>query len=707
MEFYTAYKENRPVRLSEKTRAFAYDSLHFKYGQDTWKNQAVSLDHLADFDQMSLPDKYNAAILEIAQKAPIRICENELLSGAATLGAAIRHMVPATHNGNLFINSVSHVTLGFDRVLKYGLLDIEKRINRSLAVQTEKEKVANLHSMLHCISCLKIWHSRYIEALSEDEKHGDILKNLRNVPYYPASNFFEAVQSLWFTFAFTRLCGNWSGIGRIDAMLGPYLKRDLEKGTVIVEQAREFLAHFFIKGCEWIRGERSISGDAQHYQNIVLSGVDENGEDITNEVTYLVLDIIEELGISDFPITVRINKKSDPLLLKRMAEVIRHGGGIVAVYNEDLILDALTDFGYEIEEARTFANDGCWEVQIPGKTFFNYIPFDALKLLQEKTLKAYDEKLPFETYEDLYQAFIEDLRKTVEEIYSVQRFDPKRWQERAEATPCSVVSMFTMGCIESGLSYYGGGPKYNMISPHIGGLPDAVNALYAIKNVVFKEKKLSLSAFMEILQDNFEGHEPLRQYILNHYVYFGNDSDDVDEIAVHIVEEFAKICRELSKGGPLLFPAGISTFGRQIDWASKRLASPHGRKKGEVLSGNFSPTPGTDLLGATAMIKSYCKADLRKTVSGAALDVELFPTSVYDEEGTTAIIHLIEGFIELGGFFMQLDVIDERVLKDAQEHPEKYPTLSVRVSGWNARFVTLSKEWQDMIIQRCSKGMRR
>ena len=145
-------------------------------------------------------------------------------------------------------------------------------------------------------------------------------------------------------------------------------------------------------------------------------------------------------------------------------------------------------------------------------------------------------------------------------------------------------------------------------------------------------------------------------------------------------------------------PAGISTFGRQLNWAPYRMATPSGRRAKEVLGGNFSPTPGSDKEGATAIIKSYCKSDLRRTVSGAALDIKLLPSAVNGETGVSVIESLIRGFVILGGHFMQLDIADTELLKRAQEHPEDYQTLSVRVSGWNARFVTLNKEWQDMII---------
>ena len=239
---------------------------------------------------------------------------------------------------------------------------------------------------------------------------------------------------------------------------------------------------------------------------------------------------------------------------------------------------------------------------------------------------------------------------------------------------------------------------YNLVSPHIGGLPDVANSLYAIKKLVFDDKKVSFSELMTILRNNWEGQEPLRQYALTKYAYFGNDNDEVDEIAATIFGDFADICDEMKEHTGYMTPAGVSTFGRQIFWAPERSATPYGKKANVVLANNFSPTPGTDREGATAVIKSYCKSDLRRAVNGAALDVKLLPMAVNSENGLEAIVALIRGFVELDGFFMQLDVADAELLRAAQEHPEEYQTLSVRVSGWNARFVTLNREWQDMII---------
>ena len=705
IDFYAPNGLTRPVRLSEQTRRFAFDSLNHKYGLDTKNNMAVSLDGISDIENYTPLQKYDAAIQKIALEAPIRICDGELISGAATLGLAISHRVPATLKNEPICSSISHLTIDFETVLKYGVNSLIEKAEISFQKYKGTKKEPFARSALLCFESFKIWHKRYLAALKDKDGYSKNHENLTRVPFEPAQSFCEAVQSLWFTFAFVRLCGNWPGIGRLDYLLGDYLKKDLEAGVLTLSEAREILAHFFIKGCEWICGGNYGSGDAQHYQNILLAGVDENGNEITNAVTYLTLEILEELGISDFPTTVRINKNTDDKLIRRVSEVIRFGGGIIAIYNEDLIIDALVNDGYKIEEARKFANDGCWEVQIPGKTYFIYSPFDSLQILQNQTLKGYSSDVEYTDFDSLYNGYIACLRSSVEAIYKARRNsftdeDVTIWKPQ---NPCTVVSVFEQGCIEKGLSYLEGGPIYNLHSPHIGGLADTVNSLYAIKKLVFDDKKFSFKEFMTVLAGNWEENENLRLYALNKYSYYGNDNDDVDFIAARILSDFADICNSLDGRCGYHFPAGVSTFGRQLEWAPKRLACAYGKKAGEILAANCSPTPGTDREGATSIIRSYCKSNLKRLASGAALDIKLLPTSVTGEDGICYLSSLIKSFVALNGFFMQPDVVDASILREAQEHPENYQNLSVRVSGWNARFVTLNKCWQDMVIEQVEK----
>lgn len=713
MQLYTAsVKDRRPTRLCERTRETALEALGGWWGSEAEMHPAVTLDTIPDevWNKMDDFDRYDAAVREIAEKSPVRMIPGIMLVGSASLGNAIGHVVPAVRGGNTVFGSISHVTLGFARVLKIGINAMEAEIDEKLKdpALTQRQRRFEI-GLKNTIESMRIWHRRYLEAARDVSE--EIYENLKNVPFLPPNNYREAIQSLWFCFAFTRLCGNWPGIGRIDEMLGGFLSEDLASGAITLDEAREYMAHFFIMGCEWIRSEeQSGSGDAQHYQNLVLGGINDKGEDITNEVTYLVLDVIEELAIGDFPTTVRLSANTPEKLLRRTAEVVKLGGGIVAVYNEPLIIESLVEYGYSLEEARRFANDGCWEVQVPGKTNFIYSPCDSLNMLMRDVLGVGSTHRDYCTYEDLYAALLTRFENHAVSFINgtnnsrLRRDENGEWVWR-ESTPCPVVSLFTENCIEKGYSYTEGGPVYTVVSPHIGGAPDTANSLYAIKKLVFEEKKVTLADLLDILENNWDGAEELRMYVREQYVYYGNDNAESDRVMADLLNDYADIVKKHDSGSPIRYPSGISTFGRQIEWAPQRTATPNGFRKGEILSGNTSPTPGTDVEGVTAEIRSYCKPDLRKQVSGCALDVRLHPSAVNGENGTVAIMGLLRGFVALGGYFMQLDSVDSDLLRDAQENPERYKSLSVRVSGWNARFITLDKNWQRMIIERTERTL--
>lgn len=703
--FYTPCKEGRPVRLSPATRRFAKESLDGQYGRALADSPFLSVDDIENFAELSPLAQYDAAIRRIATEAPLRFCPSELLCGSASLGDAIRHVVPVRYKNQPVFSSVSHVTLGFDKALRLGLYAYLEQLTARIKTAADEREREFLLSLANVFDALRIWHGRYIQALEQllqsaadpDEKkyYSELLENLRPVPFQKPKTFRQALQALWFLFAFTRLCGNWPGIGRLDVMLGCFLEADLREKRIAPEEARELLAHFFIKGCEWITLGSNGSGDAQHYQNIVLGGSDEKGNDISNSVTYLVLDIIEELPIGDFPIAVRVHANTPPQLLERIGQVIRHGGGIVAVYNEKLILESMAEFGYDPQEALHFANDGCWEVQLSGQTCFTYAALDGFGLLQREVLHidAPGTETDFPDFESLYAAYGEKLAALI------SRFHDQADTWGTHALPCSVVSFFTDDCIERARGYFDRGARYTVLSPHLGGIPDAANSLYAIKKLVYEEKKLTLPQLIACLQNNWEGNEPLRRYAQNNYTYYGNDNDEADALAARITADFIGEVRKIKERNGVLRPAGISTFGRQIEWRHHGAAA-HGFLDGDILAGNLSPTPGTDLAGATAIIRSHCKCDLSRLTCGTALDIKLDPSCIQGQEGTRAIVRLIQGFVALGGFFMQIDAVDNSVLLEAQKHPKRYQSLAVRISGWSARFVTLNEEWQKMIIER-------
>ncbi len=693
-----------PKRLSDITHSLAERGLSGEFGRATVP-AGVKLEDLMDARGMSGEMRCAHAIKFIAERAPLRILPGERIVGSATFNEAVHHAIPILNQG-----SVSHTTLGFDKALQIGYKGLRGEIDDRIARGGLDDKgVDLLNSMKLCLDAASTWHKRYVTELrhliaasSGDEKAGyeRVLTNLRNVPENPPTTFAEAVQSLWFMYAFQRLCGNWSGIGRIDEMLRPYLKRDLAQGTTTLDEAREDLAHFWVKGTEWIGGLQGRgSGDAQHYQNIVLAGVDADGKEVANEVTYLVLDIVEELHISDYPIAVRLNSRTPEKLLRRIAEVQRHGGGIVAVYNEDVVIPSLVKFGYPLDEARRFANDGCWEAIVPGKTNFIYSPQDTLQMLQN-ALRLSDDKYPdYADFESLYAGFARELQAAVD------RHNQGADGYSVGGPGVPLVSMMVEGCIENGRGYYDRGPKYTVLAPHMGGIANTANSLLAIKKLVYDEKLLTLGEFIDVLKSDWSGQDNLRNMVLSRIQFYGNDGDEADAMVKRVFDDYTSMAAEVKDRNGVLRPAGISTFGREIEWRAQRKATADGHRSGEILATNFSPSPGTDKTGPTAVLKSYCKMDYTNLPNIGTVELKVLPATVKGEKGVTALVGLMKSFVKLGGCFMHIDVVDTAMLLDAQRHPEKYPNLSVRIAGWSARFATLDKNWQDMVIGRTQQAV--
>ncbi len=710
------------TRLAPATRALAAQYLSGAVGR-TIREADFGLDPACLAHNPTPNREVAEAIRTIAAHAPLRILPGEKLVGAATLRAAMAHVIPLTSH-----RSISHTTIDFDKAMRIGYRGLRAEIDDRLTRGgLDGNGVDLLESMRICIAAAGIWHGRYVARLEEriadsggaENAHWKtVLDGARRVPEEPPATFREGVQALWLLWDFQRLCGNWSGIGRIDKMLGPLLERDRAVGRIDLDEARELLAHFWIKGCEWITAEGRGSGDAQFYQNIVLAGVDEAGRPVANAVTDLVLDVVEELHISDFPIAVRIDAHTPDRLLERIAAIQRLGGGTLAVYNDDRIIPNLVRFGYPLAEARNYANDGCWEILIPGKTAFGYQPFDTLLLLQEtlglteaapvaRTEKPECSDLrslvpgdgagaAFPDFESLYADFRARLARTVDELLDCTPFSDQ---------PCPLLSLLVEGCVETGRSYLDGGPLYTVRSPHAGGLPDVANALLAIRRLVYEEQAFTLPALIGILRDDWAGHEALRRRIRRQFGFYGNDDADADAMLKRVFEDYADLVGAERERHGVLRPAGISTFGREgSQYLPHRTASAAGTKRGDVLAGNFSPSPGTDRRGPTAVIRSHCAVDLRKLPCGTALDLKIAPGSVRGETGIRALAGLMRSFVRLGGIFLQIDVVDTDLLRDAQAHPEKYPNLAVRISGWSARFATLTREWQDMIIVRTEQN---
>lgn len=668
----------------------------------------------------------------VVEQAALNILPCERLAGAASFIEACWHRTPGMeHPGWSHRGSISHTTVDFDDALRKGLRGLESELKQQLSLCNDYERPF-VEGLLGTIDCMRLWVRRYLaayRALLRDGIHPEYAERfqllvtwLERVPEEPPRNFPEAVQALWLFFEYLRLHGNWSGIGRIDLILGDYLERDLAAGTITQDEARELLAHFWIKGTEWCQGllngktlDEGASGDAQHYQNIILSGLTPDGRHLENAVTFLVLDIIEELHISDYPVAVRLNEHSSEQLLQRIAAVQLLGGGIVSVYNEPLVLRGLERLGYAPEVARNFTNDGCWEVIIPGQTCFGYRPFDALLSLQEV---LFAEKTP-RSWEQLWQGYHERLAREIEhmatreiplEHYEVSEKETGELEYRHCDHPDRehILALLMPSCRQRRRAYYDHGATYEVKAIHAGGLPDVANSLLAIRHFVFEQGWLTLPELVEILRADWAGHETLRQRFLHELPYYGQGDEAADAMMRRVVEDFAASVERYPSVCGIRIPAGVSTFGREIAFAAKRLATAYGAHAHEYLAPNLSPTPQMNRGTLTSIIASYCRLPLERLPNGCPLDVRLsLPagTAATDAALRTALAGCLRTLVQEGGFYLQVDTVSAELLRQAQQEPDRFPNLVVRISGWSARFASLGRQWQDMLIRRAAQQL--
>ena len=708
-------------RLSTETRALAQ---RYLAGEFRFRLQPCGF----SVGELQLPEdtapeiRHGKNAVLTAQKSRIYILPEERLAGNASNMEAIEHLCPGFTVSGQPVYSISHTTVDFGNALRLGLAGLEQEI-LTLKTAAADCKQPFYEGLLEVIRAMRLWTSRYIDACRAllqtpaGKAHRNnllhIISMLENVPENPPASFPEAVQSLWIFFAFQRICGNWSGLGRIDEYLYPYLKADLENSRTTLDEAREYLAHFWIKGTEWCFGllannqtQKPGSGDAQNYQNIILSGINADGEQIENEVTFLVLDIIEELHISDYPVTVRLNKHTSEHLFRRIAEIQLLGGGIVSVYNEAVVLKALARIGITGREACNFSNDGCWEIIIPGQTRFSYQPIDVLMPFQEA---LFADQTPAD-FTRLYDRFLQCFSRQAEKVKK-SVLDNRAIAGKNIADPGSypaikydhadvVLSLLMPSCRVYGCSYSLNGAKYILQGLHMAGLPDVANSLFAIQKLVFEKKRITLPELVQILKNDWQDNEALRLEFAHSLSYYGNDNPEADAVLQKVFHDCCDILSRVGQVNEVKTVVGVSTFGREIAFAPQRLATAFGKHAHEYLAPNLSPTPGTDKSPLTAVLNSYCRMDFTKTPNGCPLDLRLAAGIRKHPGAADLLAQVLRVFLDKGGFYLQIDTVNPDILRAAQKAPDSFPNLVVRISGWSARFASLSTEWQNMLINR-------
>jgi formate C-acetyltransferase len=411
---------------------------------------------------------------------------------------------------------------------------------------------------------------------------------------------------------------------------------------------------------------------------------------------------------------IRISSKTPTEFLVKVAEVFSVTSG-PAIFNDEVVISALVGCGYSLEDARDYAIIGCVEPTSDGNTFGctsgNDISLVGIleMVLTNGSIHIIGKKVGLETgnpknfnsFGELIDAYKKQLAHCIEFAVKYVNIKDKVY---AESFHNPYVSSTLLGCVENALDMTCGGAKYNFSSISGRGLGTVADSLAVIKKLVFEEKALTMNELIDAINNNYNGKENIRQLFLNRAPKYGNDNDFADNIAKDIAEMF---CDEVSKHSTIrggIFRPSFFSYGMHVVEGSFLGATPNGRRAGEAVSNSISPSNGVEMKGPTAILKSCSKINHRKISNGCALNLKLLPSFLRTEGGIKNLAFLIKTYFDLGGMEVQLNVVDNKVLRDAQKNPEKYKDLVVRVSGYSAYFVDLGKSIQDDIINRTEFG---
>lgn len=620
-----------------------------------------------------------------------------------------------------------------DKIYKKGFLDFKEDIKKSLESldflhdPEAYKKREELKAMDICADALIHYAKRHADKakkLAQQEKDPKrrkelerIVKICMHVPAHAPRDFWEALQYYWFVHLGVIIEYNtWDSFnpGRLDQHLYPFYTKGLQNRTLTREKARELLQAFWIKfnnqpAPPKVGVTAKESGTYTDFALINTGGVQQDGSDAVNELSFLIMDVVEEMRILQPSSMVQISKKNPDRFLKRALEIVKTGFGQPSVFNTDAIVQELVRQGKSVEDAREGGASGCVEAGAFGKENYNLTGYFNLTKVLEITLNnGVDPKTgngiglqtgkpeKFATFEDLFEAFKKQLKYFVDIKVKGNNIIERLY---AEYLPSPFLSILISDCIANGKDYHDGGARYNTSYIQGVGLGTMTDILTSIKYNVYDTKRVSMHRLLEALKDNFKGHESLRQRFMNKTPKYGNDDDYADKIMRSIFEAYFEAVdgRPNTKGGNYrinLLPTTVHVyFGHVVG------ATADGRKAGEPLSEGVSPVQGADRHGPTAVMKSVAKMDHVRT-GGTLLNQKFTPHLLADEKGIDKLAHLVRSYFKMDGHHVQFNVVSAETLREAQKHPERYRDLIVRVAGYSDYFVDLSVELQNEIIRR-------
>ena len=620
-----------------------------------------------------------------------------------------------------------------DKIYHKGMLDFKKEIEQSLKSLNFKsdpeasQKQEELKAMSICADAIIILANRYADkahelALKEEDvnrrKELEIIENIcRYVPANAPRNFWEALQYYWFVHlgVITEL-NPWDSFnpGHLDRHLYPIYKNEIEHGTLTKERAIELLQCFWIKfnnqpAPPKVGVTAAESSTYTDFANINLGGIMADGSDGVNELTYLILDVIDEMRLVQPSSNIQLSRKNSDKFLKRAIEIIRKGWGQPSIFNADVVIEEMVRQGKTIEDARNGGTSGCVETGAFGKESYILTGyFNIPKVLEIALHNGVDprtgkkigietgDSTSFNSFAELMNAFEKQMKYFID--IKMQGNDVIE-QLYAKYMPAPFLSILIDDCIAKGKDYNDGGARYNTNYIQGVGIGTITDCLSSIKLHIFEKRSFSMSDMLILLKTNFEGYERVRQLLLNRTPKYGNDDDYADDLMKEVFEIFFKLVdgRPNTKGG--VYRINLLPTTCHVYFGLVTGATPDGRKAWTPLSEGISPVQGADRKGPTAALKSAGKMDHART-GGTLLNQKFTPSLLEGEKGIENLAHLVRGYFAMGGHHIQFNVVTAETLKKAQAYPEQYRDLIVRVAGYSDFFCDLSKTLQDEIISR-------
>jgi formate C-acetyltransferase len=655
--------------------------------------------------------------------------------------------------------------------------EIEKAIRKELLRTAPRQEVLDEYrAMITSLNAVIVFAHRHAEvALRESLNETDpirrrelfeIYQTCSRVPEFAATNYQEALQGYWFTYCILSSAMEFIPLARTDQIVYPYYARDMKERRITKEHAIDLTGSFLVKCNErimqnmkywenhftfgqfsqglipedtaaakvtgswsesrtlmWQEGE-DINSDANFnfgqsgndwLMNMMVGGVKPDGTDGTNELSYLIVDLMDAMGLVMPTVAARIHKDTPKRFLEKVAEVLRFGTGEPAIYNDDAIIPGFVDLGVPVEDANDYSNDGCWETLIPGKSHFSYAHVENLlclewvltrgeSLVRDSLKEGLDtgDPLKLKTWEAFYEAYKKQVDARID-------FCCKRRLENFGLSnmiaPDPLISALMDDCVDRGKDLTKEGAKYNFHLLLITGLSHTVDSLAVIKKLVYEEKSVKIEELIQAIRDNWKGHELLRARVGKRVPKFGNDDPYVDEIAVKVLSDFQETVNHWNrKQDKLMFPCGIGTFENYAILGRRVGPSADGRLAKDPLAPNYTPSPGFDADGPTAVFRSITRPELMRYYCGTPVDITVNSNEFQGEAGIQRMAGLIKSFCELGGQILTITSCNVDTLRDAQKQPEKHRDLRVRLGGLSAYFVCMAPAQQENIIKRFEKG---